>query len=388
MMYNLLCEHGDEANGTNEVVRQALHFFGDIEEASIDQNGQIIEIRIHRIEHRQRIRKIEVGTGCNGYEAKSQNSLRYVDEGLPCEVPLICSSLCDGGILEPGFPQRRYKYQLLDAVDSPYATFRFYYRTLEYLKSHGVVEGSFSRASSTTASVEYHDASSTLTRTCRPGDGSSSTAGDASSVYSVEIPRLSRPDASGGKTTSSDANIPPSDSEESLSHVTRDSIEDLPSSVPRSPKSPTALPQGDDSPQTFEAILRECPDPTASPSRSPTKIMSSMSPRRLFKKKLTVNIGGAEFNLERKKRPLSPFTSGGMLRKLVPATPPSAPPTLTHFGPTVRDEVQKLEERYSSTKGNVDDDRECADTVKRTTRAERGGRQLMNFLNRRIANHP
>jgi hypothetical protein len=93
MMYNLLCEHGDEANRTNEVVRQALHFFGNIEEASIDQSGQVIEIRIHRIEHRQRIRKIEVGTGCNGYEAKSQNSLRYVYGTSFCEVRLIFKPL-------------------------------------------------------------------------------------------------------------------------------------------------------------------------------------------------------------------------------------------------------------------------------------------------------
>jgi hypothetical protein len=249
------------------------------------------------------------------------------------------------------------------------------------------VEAAVSPASSTTTSVEHHDASSTPTKSRDHADHSPVSAENASILYSVETAKLCGAGTCSGETMGSSTNIPPSDSEESLSHVTRNSIEDLPSSVPRSPKSLQALPQRDESPQTFDDILQEDAVPTVSPSPSPTKIMSSMSPRRLFKKKLTVNIGGAEFNLERKKRPLSPFTSGGMLRKLVPATPPSAPPTLTHFGPTVRDEVQKLEERYGTTKGEVSGDREHPEPVKRTTRAERGGRQLMSFLNRRVANH-
>ena len=37
--------------------------------------------------------------------------------------------LSNGGLLEPGFPRRRYKYQLLDPVDEPYAAFRFQYRS-------------------------------------------------------------------------------------------------------------------------------------------------------------------------------------------------------------------------------------------------------------------
>jgi hypothetical protein len=37
--------------------------------------------------------------------------------------------LSNVGALEPGLPCRFYNYQLLDAIDEPYATFRFYYRT-------------------------------------------------------------------------------------------------------------------------------------------------------------------------------------------------------------------------------------------------------------------
>ena len=42
---------------------------------------------------------------------------------------LNITRLSSGGLLEPGLPARRYKYQLLDPVDEPFATFRFYYRT-------------------------------------------------------------------------------------------------------------------------------------------------------------------------------------------------------------------------------------------------------------------
>lgn len=176
-------------------------------------------------------------------------------------------------------------------------------------------------------------------------------------------------------STTSESYIPPSDSDQSLSIVTKDSIEDLPSSVPRSPKSGKSPSK---SPGTFEEILEnneteiEHTKPPPSPSRFP------LSPRRLFKKKLTVNINGTEFDLERKKRPLSPFTSAGMLRKLVP---PSAPAAMTEFGPTVKDEVEKLEERVRQS-GN--ETPPVPPVIRRTTRAERGGRQLMGFLGRRL----
>lgn len=172
--------------------------------------------------------------------------------------------------------------------------------------------------------------------------------------------------------------VPPSDSEESLSWVTRDSIEDLPSTVPRSPIRPPAMSisSPESSPQTFEEILEKKGIDDPAPPPSPAK--SSMSPRRLFKKKLTVSLSGTEFNIERKRRPLSPFNSGGMLRKLIP---PSAPPAVTEFGPTVKDEVEKLEERMRKADDQAP---ELPKVVRRTTRAERGGRQLMGFLHKRI----
>ena len=37
--------------------------------------------------------------------------------------------MVNGGLLEQRHNTRRYKYQLLDPVDEPYAMFRFFYRS-------------------------------------------------------------------------------------------------------------------------------------------------------------------------------------------------------------------------------------------------------------------
>jgi hypothetical protein len=93
---------------------------------------------------------------------------------------------------------------------------------------------------------------------------------------------------------------------------------------------------------------------------------------------LKVQINGAEFELEKEtKRPLSPFTSGGMLRRLLSPAPPSAPARITEFGPTVDDEVEgMLAEMESGGKGKT-----C---VTQTTRKERGGGMLRRILGKRI----
>ena len=157
-----------------------------------------------------------------------------------------------------------------------------------------------------------------------------------------------------------DSYLPPSDSDDSLSIVTKDSIEDLPSTVPRSPRSTKF-------PDKLQSSINKVESDEADADSPP------LSPKRRLKKKLTVNISGAEFDLEPKRRPLSPFTSGGMLRKLTGGIPPSAPAAVTEFGPTVEEEVQeKL--KGEQKPGNL----------QRTSRAERGGKTLMGFLGRRI----
>lgn len=163
---------------------------------------------------------------------------------------------------------------------------------------------------------------------------------------------------------STTSNIPLSDSDDSLSVKTKDSIEELPSSVTRSPKSPRSPGKG---------LLHKMGKAEAEMPLSPTR--SPKSARHRLKKKLTVKINGADFDIETKKRPLSPFTSTGVLRKMLPQT---APATVTEFGPTVEDEIRA---QIDTAKSDI----AVKQTVRKTTSAERGGKKLMGFLGRRLA---
>ncbi|KPI36749.1 uncharacterized protein AB675_11828 [Cyphellophora attinorum] len=365
-MYNIICDDKHDIRGAPHMIRQAASFNSAFDgEADPDEKTDVVEIRVYRIEHRQRIRDFDIGTGENAVGRKSTNNIR----------------ISDGGLLEPNFPHRRYKYQLLDPTDEPYATFRFYYRTLDFLKRRQIVESapaSYSRSSSATS---YHDAPSNA-------DNSSPAASDDTATPAKSSPYPTDQSLKSPASKASNACPPPSESEESLSLVTKDSIEDLPSSVPRSPKSPKSprSPRSPKSPlrhaETFDEILENSPEalPPPPPPPSPTK-MSRLSPRRLLKNDMTVKINGTEFNIERRpSRPLSPFTSGGMLRKLVPS---SAPPNVTEFGPTVRDEVEKLEERVRRNDGEAPPMPVVKLTT--TTRVERGGSRLIGFLAGRIS---
>lgn len=166
------------------------------------------------------------------------------------------------------------------------------------------------------------------------------------------------------KSPSTTTDIPFSDSDDSLSVKTKDSIEELPSSVTRSPKSPRSPGKG-----LLHKVGKAEAEMPLSPTRSPKPA------RQRLKKKLTVKINGANFDIETKKRPLSPFTSTGVLRKMLPQT---APATVTEFGPTVEDEIRA---QIDTVKPGI----AVKETIRRTTSAERGGKKLMGFLGRRLA---
>jgi hypothetical protein len=158
---------------------------------------------------------------------------------------------------------------------------------------------------------------------------------------------------------------PPRSSAESLRIVAKDSLEDLHTS-PRCVKDDSPLP-----------AIDEVKDATG-------KEICITLPDKLQKKSLTLKIDGADFELEKKKnkkrRPLSPFTSSGALRRMMSPTPPSAPAAVTEFGPTVAEEVAAQLAR----------EKECRELEKAkatkvgTTRAERGGKILLGFLGKRI----
>lgn len=199
-------------------------------------------------------------------------------------------------------------------------------------------------------------------RTVHPGDVTLTDPTVTSSVCKVKELQVSSP----VELAQPNSQISPIQSDDNLSMQTKDSIEELPSNVPRSP-------QAYRSPRSSKMSKVDKNEPSPSPTKSP-----KTRPRR--HKKLTVTIDGANFDLRKNKRTLSPFTTGGFLRKAI--LPQTAPPTVTEFGPSIEDEVLARLEAIKSTENKEDKSTKAS---RRTTSAERGGKTLMGFLGRRIA---
>lgn len=147
------------------------------------------------------------------------------------------------------------------------------------------------------------------------------------------------------------------DSGDSLSILTKDSVEDLNSAVSRSPKTVEKNWKSDDrSPHNYVP-----PSP-------------SLSPRRRFKKRLTVNHGGAGLDFQGLQRPLSPF-AGLKLRKLISS---SAPYALTDSGLDVEGAVRprQCEDNRSNS---------AEDTFEERVRKDRSNRSWVEFLGKRFA---
>ena len=318
---------------------------------------------------------------------------------------LIFLSLTNSGLLESGFRPRRYQYQLLDPVDRPYAAFRFFCRPSgkchilmipysllivlsEYLEDRGIVRlrdcaSPCSSISSTVSQFSEHEqayypAQESLQEHIRIVAVSSPIPPEQ---QEATPPRLEVRNSSPARedeihnlivTAESTSRIPLSASDDSLSVRTKDSIEELPSHVPRSPRSP----QSPRSPKkaAMDRRFQDEPKVPPSPTRSPR------TTRQRLKKKLTVNINGADFDVEKRQRPLSPFTSGGLLRKA--SVPHTAPPAVTEFGPTIDQEVKS---KLSKSQVPVGESSGITKESYRTTSTERGGKKLMGFLGRRIS---
>ncbi|KAK5223647.1 hypothetical protein LTR99_007664 [Exophiala xenobiotica] len=303
MMYNLLNEGPDPVTGEGLVRRQALRFGDGIENRDRELDDDLIQINVYRIEHRKRIRDLQLGLGAVAINTTSAEGLRSTSSTASQETANNSRNAS---------PAR----QVVKTAES------------SIVNCGGANK-------SPVKNGDAHTPQSKNKGNIRIVKSESSTSG-----------QLASPDSC-------------------LSIKTKDSIEELPSSVPRSPRSPRSPKResGDES----DKIEPEMP---LSPTKSPRDA------RRRLKKKLTVKIDGADFDIERKKRPLSPFTSGGVLRKAVPQT---APATVTEFGPTVEEEV-RASINTNKSEAVIKPDK----IIEKTTSTERGGKRLMGFLGRRI----
>lgn len=75
-MYNLVCENINPETGEAQMVRQALKFSDVDPEANPAEHQDVLEVRVHRIEHRQRVRQIDVGFGQPILPPKVDNSIQ------------------------------------------------------------------------------------------------------------------------------------------------------------------------------------------------------------------------------------------------------------------------------------------------------------------------
>ncbi|KAF2449996.1 hypothetical protein P171DRAFT_461041 [Karstenula rhodostoma CBS 690.94] len=85
-----------------------------------------LEVRVHRALGRKRVqRQVE--------------EHRATEHGSD-ERGIRRSSLVNAGLAGSGHPKRFYKFALVDPVDKPYVTFRYYYRTREQIREMGLSE--------------------------------------------------------------------------------------------------------------------------------------------------------------------------------------------------------------------------------------------------------
>lgn len=105
-----------------------------------DNLGDVIEIRVYRSKGRRRtepeltqFRQSALGEDVRGKEQQEINggSIKY---NLPWKIPTCNAdferhSFANAGLVPSRHPRRYYNYALLDPLDQPFATFRWYYRT-------------------------------------------------------------------------------------------------------------------------------------------------------------------------------------------------------------------------------------------------------------------
>ncbi|KAI1150876.1 hypothetical protein F4825DRAFT_463029 [Nemania diffusa] len=95
-----------------------FHFMPYLDNKSVAEDGGIIEVQVFRCHGRKRI-AVELDT--------YRNQERY---GITSP---------SGGLVDNPEDATYYNYYLIDAKDAPYATFRFHYRSMKYLKQLNLV---------------------------------------------------------------------------------------------------------------------------------------------------------------------------------------------------------------------------------------------------------
>ncbi|KAL8798737.1 MAG: hypothetical protein Q9182_006424 [Xanthomendoza sp. 2 TL-2023] len=141
-MYGLF-DSGDRWRGVPDVAARAFTFASDstTQQARNNTLGQVMEIRVYRARGRKRIKPnlehFSAVVGRSGIQAPSLQSKNSKSQAQNIKSGVHMS---DAGLLPDDHPCRYYTYLLLDPLDTPYATFRWYYRTWTQLEMLGVTK--------------------------------------------------------------------------------------------------------------------------------------------------------------------------------------------------------------------------------------------------------
>ncbi|KAF2971254.1 hypothetical protein GQX73_g2325 [Xylaria multiplex] len=104
-----------------------FHFMPGLDKKSIAEDGGIIEVQVFRCKGRKRI-ALELDT----YRSQERYGIAVDTLANNSNLPFISSP--SGGLVDNPEDATYYNYYLIDAKDSPYATFCFHYRSMKYLK--------------------------------------------------------------------------------------------------------------------------------------------------------------------------------------------------------------------------------------------------------------
>ncbi|KAL8773028.1 MAG: hypothetical protein Q9209_002048 [Squamulea sp. 1 TL-2023] len=141
-MYGLY-DSGDRWMGAPDVAARAFTFASDAttQQSMSNTLAQMMEIRVYRARGRRRIMPeleqfsaVIARSGNQVHPSQLKNS-----KGQPQNIKGGVN-MADAGLLPDDHPYRFYTYSLLDSLDTPYATFRWYYRTWAQLEALGVTK--------------------------------------------------------------------------------------------------------------------------------------------------------------------------------------------------------------------------------------------------------
>ncbi|RMZ66462.1 glutaminase a [Pyrenophora seminiperda CCB06] len=133
-----LFETAEDENGKKRFEKRVLCFTPPVNGTdAVDAFDETacVEIRVHRADGRKRVER----------QAEEYKDTQHAELGKGISRKLSkrdtdCFSLVSAGRAGPEQPKRFYKFALIDPIDEPLATFRYYYRTWDQLRDLGLLE--------------------------------------------------------------------------------------------------------------------------------------------------------------------------------------------------------------------------------------------------------